>query len=145
VNASDRLLAYLIGSLALMGLTLAFVRYALPSFGELTSRGAQALIRDSVRSQAAVQNRLRQGAPAADDSGNAETQKALEERRKNAASLAHQEAAAREAARKEVAWKDFFQRSAQCAIEENQTHVECVNEYIRARRDFDHRWSFGQL
>jgi len=51
----------------------------------------------------------------------------------------------REAARKEAAWSQFFQRSPKCAIEENQTSVDCVNEYIRARRDFDSRWRSGQL
>jgi hypothetical protein len=58
---------------------------------------------------------------------------------------ARRAAVEREAARKEAAWKDFFHRSPRCVVEDNQTSVECVNEYIRAKRDFDRRWDAGQL
>jgi hypothetical protein len=32
-----------------------------------------------------------------------------------------------------------------CAVEANQTSVDCVNEVIRARREFDRRWAAGEL
>jgi restriction endonuclease Mrr len=145
-GAHDRLLAYVIGSLVILGLALALVRYVAPSIGEQTSRGSQALIQDAAKAQGAIQARSRQNALPTDDSRNAEARKkASEEPRVNGDSVAQHRAAAREAARKEAAWRDFHQRSARCAIEENQTTVECVNEYIRARRDFDHRWDSGQL
>jgi hypothetical protein len=82
----------------------------------------QALIEDAVRARASIDARSRQ-----------------------AATPTEAERKAREAARKEAAWKDFFHRSPRCEIEANQTHVECVNEYIRTRRDFDQRWDAGQL
>jgi len=145
-GAHDRWLGYVVGSLVMLGLALALVRYVIPSIGDQTARRAQALIRDAVKAQAAVYPRSRQVAPPADDSRSAEAQKkAIQQAPVHADSIAQQAAAAREAARKEAAWKDFFQRSARCAIEQNQTSVECVNEYIRARRDFDHRWDSGQL
>jgi hypothetical protein len=118
----SRPIAYFVGVVVFFGLSFACVRYVVPSFGEWVSHAVQALIENAVRTRAAIDARSRQAATPTD-----------------------QERKAREAARKEAAWKDFFKRSARCAIEANQTDVECVNEYIRARRDFDHRWDAGQL
>jgi hypothetical protein len=117
-----RLIAYFVSLVALLGLTFACVHYLLPTLSEQVSRGAHALIEDAVKARAAI------GAPSW-----------------QAATPDHETRKAREAARKEAAWKDFFRRSPRCAIEENQTSVECVNEYIRTRRDFDSRWEAGQL
>jgi hypothetical protein len=44
---------------------------------------------------------------------------------------------------KEAAFQAYFHRSDHCAIEANQATVPCVNEYIRARREFDQRWNEG--
>jgi len=117
-----RLIAYFLGVVAFLGLTFACFHYFLPTLGEQVSRGAQALIEDAVRARAAIDARSRQ-----------------------AATPTNEERRAHEATRKEAAWRDFFKRSPRCAIEANQTDVECVNEYIRARREFDHRWDAGQL
>ena len=51
----------------------------------------------------------------------------------------------RDAELEEAAWHRFFQRSPKCAVEANQTSVDCVNEVIRARREFDRRWAAGEL
>jgi hypothetical protein len=120
-NKSTRQIAYSVGVIAFLGLILACLYY-MPTLGEQVSRAAQALIESAVRARATVDARSGQAATPTDA-----------------------ERKAREAARKEAAWKDFFQRSPRCAIEANQTSVECVNEYIRAKRDFDDRWGAGQL
>lgn len=136
----------MVGTLAILGLTFGLIHYLLPTLGEQASHRAQGLMQDAVKAQAALQARSRQSAPPAEDVQKVEPQKkALEERRADAESLARQEAQAREAVRKEAAWQAYFKRSATCAIEANHTNVDCVNEYIRARRDFDHRWESGQL
>ena len=96
--------------------------------------------------RAAIEARSRLSTPSPDDAREAEAQrKAMQELQTNGQSTAQQEAAAREAARTETAWQAYFQRSPGCAIEANQTSVECVNEYIRARREFDRRWAAGEL
>lgn len=115
-NTGRPFLTWFGGIVVLLGLTVAAVHYLLPTQSGQVLQAAKALI-----------------------------QRAVGDRRTDAKSLTPQQAAAREAARKEAAWKDFFQRSPRCVIEDNQTSVECVNEYIRARRDFDHRWESGQL
>lgn len=54
--------------------------------------------------------------------------------------LAQRRAAAEEARRNaadsEAAWKRFYQPSERCRSPEGATSVECVNEYIKARREF---------
>jgi hypothetical protein len=115
--------AIVIGVVAFVGAIFALVFYDVPpTLGEQASRAVHALIEDAVRVRAALNTRSRQAVMPTDA-----------------------ERKAREAARKEAAWKDFFKRSTRCTIESNQTSVECVNEYIRAKRDFDQRWDAGQL
>ena len=105
------------------GATFALVFYDMPpTLGEQASRTVHALIEDAVRVRAALDTRSGQAVMPTDA-----------------------ERKAREAARKEAAWKDFFKRSPRCTIESNQTSVECVNEYVRAKRDFDQRWDAGRL
>lgn len=63
-------------------------------------------------------------------------------------SSAVQAAADRERARqraeaaKEAAWAAFYQPSEECL---KQTSVECGNEHIRARREFERKYAAGQL
>ncbi|HEY4368532.1 MAG TPA: hypothetical protein VGN07_14945 [Steroidobacteraceae bacterium] len=47
-----------------------------------------------------------------------------------------------EAAQKERAWRAYFHPSSACAV---TVSVECGNEHIRARRDFDRRYAAGEL
>jgi hypothetical protein len=121
-RALIRRMAQSVGLVVFVVGSLAVGYHFLPTLGNQASRGVQALIENAVRVRAAIDARTGQ-----------------------AATLGDKERRQREAARKEAAWKDFFKRSPRCAIEANQTTVECVNEYIRAKRDFDHRWDAGQL
>jgi hypothetical protein len=51
-----------------------------------------------------------------------------------------------EAARKEAAWRAFFQPKKVCDNPPDfDTQVECGNAYMRAKRDFDARWERGEL
>jgi hypothetical protein len=47
-----------------------------------------------------------------------------------------------EARRKDQAWVRFFQRSDECL---RTSSVECGNQYIRARREFERRYSAGEF
>jgi len=129
---ADALVACLVGTLGILGLTFGLIYYLLPILREQASRGPQVFIQDATKAPPGIQPRSRQSSPPPDNIRKTE-------------SPAQQKAAAREAERKETAWRSYFQRSPGCAIEANQTNVECVNEYIRARREFDHRWDLGQL
>jgi hypothetical protein len=50
--------------------------------------------------------------------------------------------AADEVARKNTAWEKFYRRSAKCS---DAGTVDCANEFIRARRAFEVKYSAGQL
>ena len=57
-----------------------------------------------------------------------------------------EQAAVEAARRKERAWQRFYQRPDFCA--DNPTAalmVQCANQYIRARKDFEERYSAGRL
>lgn len=78
----------------------------------------------------------------------AETQRAQLEtqaaqlRADSAAALAEQQ----EAARKETAWRAFFQPKKVCDNPPDfDTQVECGNAYMRAKRDFEARWARGDI
>jgi hypothetical protein len=121
-RTSSRWMASAVGVIAFLILTFACLTYLWPTLSGQISRGVQALIEDAVRVRASIDARSRQ-----------------------AATPTEAERRTREAARREAVWKDFFHRSPRCVIEANQSSVECVNQYIRARRDFDQRWDAGQL
>jgi len=49
------------------------------------------------------------------------------------------EAAHRAAAEQEAAWKRFYQPSARCREPAAATSVECINEFVKAKREFEER------
>lgn len=77
--------------------------------------------------------RARRTALQADAAAEAEARRQREE-------LARQQAAAdeirRAAAESEDAWKRFYRPSERCRTPDSATSVECVNEYVKARRAF---------
>lgn len=131
--------ARLIVGLALLALLGALLRYALPASDEPAARGAMGVVERAVSaatSQAKVLwDRVREAL------GAVLTTKAQRQALKERQRKAH----LRDAEREEAAWDRFFQRSPKCAVEANQTSVDCVNEVIRARREFDRRWAAGEL
>jgi hypothetical protein len=71
---------------------------------------------------------------------------ALEAEMKQRAREAAEQAAAEAARRKERAWERYYQRPAFCS--ENPTSaqlIECANQHIRARRQFEELWASGRL
>lgn len=64
-------------------------------------------------------------------------QRALEDARR---------AALDEAARRERAWAKFYKRAPNCDNNPNQEQlVECANQHIRAKRQFDEAYVAGKL
>jgi hypothetical protein len=71
---------------------------------------------------------------------------ALEAEMRQRARETAEQAAVEAARRKERAWQRFYQRPDFCA--DNPTAalmVQCANQYIRARKDFEERYSAGRL
>jgi hypothetical protein len=47
--------------------------------------------------------------------------------------------------RKGAAWQRFYQPSETCRADPNRGSIACVNEYMRAKVEFEKRWFAGQL
>jgi uncharacterized protein HemX len=62
-------------------------------------------------------------------------------RQKEAQMLKQQ--AALEVARKEAAWRRFYQKPPWCDSAESQAFVECANGFIRATREFELKYAKG--
>jgi hypothetical protein len=143
-GAGHRVWPWLIGALALLALLAGLVRYALPALGEPASRGAVAVVEHAL---SAAISKTEAKAEALWDGARRAVRAALktQAQRKALEDTQQRRADAREAERREAAWQRFFQRSAKCMVEENQTRVDCVNEFMRAKREFDRRWAAGEL
>jgi hypothetical protein len=50
-----------------------------------------------------------------------------------------------QADRKGAAWQRFYQPSETCRADPNRGSIACVNEYMRAKVEFEKRWFAGQL
>lgn len=46
---------------------------------------------------------------------------------------------------KEAAWSRFYEPSPNCMNPDRRGTVDCANEYIRAKTDFEQRWNAGAL
>jgi len=139
-GTGHRLWPWLIGVLGLLALLAGLVRYALPAFGEPASRGAVAVVEHAVSAATSKAEALWDGARRA-----VRAAMKTQAQRKALENTQQRRADAGEAERREAAWQRFFQGSAKCMVEENQTGVDCVNEFIRAKREFDRRWAAGEL
>ena len=115
-----------------------FVNQAMAQFNnsilQITSQSQRSMelhqARAAASQQAALEQASRQRAEA-------------EARLKELEMLKHQ--AAVEAARKEAAWRRFYQKPALCDIAEGQAFVECANGFIRASREFELKYAKGQV
>lgn len=54
-------------------------------------------------------------------------------------------AAFAEADRREAAWQAFYVRSEFCRSPDNRTTMECANEHLRAKKEFEQRWADGKI
>ena len=104
-------------------------------------------------------NKELQERSAAERRARAEAQR-IEEERMAAGELARRQEAARRtqeaaeqarreqaaAAAKEQAWREFYKPPAKCADPADwDTQVECGNSHIRAQKEFETKWSRGEL
>lgn len=102
------------------------------------ARKREAAERAELQRQAAEEaaERARRIALQADAAAEAEARRQREE-------LAQRQAAAEQARRAaadtEEAWKRFYRPSERCRSPDGATSVECVNEYVKARREFASR------
>lgn len=71
--------------------------------------------------------------------------KAQAERERNAAQQDAIDAANRAADAKEAAWKKFYAPSTNCQSYDSRATMECANEHVKAKREFDALWAAGKL
>lgn len=50
-----------------------------------------------------------------------------------------------EAARREASWAKFYVPSPFCKNPDNRATMECANEHLRAKKEFDRKWAAGEL
>lgn len=55
------------------------------------------------------------------------------------------EQAAAEKAKREAAWAKFYRPSSECQTHESRATMRCANEYARAQKEFNQRWSQGTM
>jgi hypothetical protein len=67
------------------------------------------------------------------------------ERRAREAEIARVAAVNAEVARREAAWKKFYVPSAACKNPDNRNTMECANEHLRAKKEFDKKWAASEL
>ena len=76
----------------------------------------------------------------------AEQQSRLEKAALQRATEEARRAAIEEAARKERAWARFYKRPPHCDNNPNQGQmIECANQHIRAKRQFEEAYAAGKL
>lgn len=102
------------------------------------AREREAQARAEFERQAAqeAEERARRAALLADGQSEAEARKQREEMARRQAAMA---AAHRAAAETEDAWNRFYKPSERCRDPAAATSVECVNEYVKAKREFQVR------
>lgn len=50
-----------------------------------------------------------------------------------------------ETARREASWAKFYVPSPFCKNPDNRATMECANEHLRAKKEFDRKWAAGEL
>jgi hypothetical protein len=102
------------------------------------AREREARAREEHERQAAEEaaERARRASLMADGSSEVQARKQREEMTRRQAAI---EEAHRAAAQTEEAWKRFYRPSAACRDAAAGASVECVNEYVRAKREFEMR------
>jgi len=128
-----------LGLLAVLGAVrwyqLQAVRTAIEQVGKTTSAASQQMV-ERARAQAEEQARRAEAERAA---------KAAAQRQAHDAELARVAAAQAQAERREKAWQSFYKPSAACRNPDNRATMDCINEHIRAKREFEKRWQAGEL
>ena len=102
------------------------------------AREREALARAELERQAAEEaaERARRASLMADGSSEVQARNQREEMTRRQAAV---EEAHRSAAQAEDAWKRFYKPSAACRDQAAGATVECVNEFVRAKREFEAR------
>lgn len=106
------------------------------------AREREARAREEQERQAAEEaaERARRASLMADGSSEVQARNQREEMTRRQAAV---EEAHRAAAQAEDAWKRFYKPSTACRDQAAGATVECVNEYVRAKREFESRQVVG--
>lgn len=59
--------------------------------------------------------------------------------------IAAAEKAAAEKTRRDAAWAKFYRPSPECQTHESRATMRCANEFARAQKEFQRRWSQGAM
>lgn len=116
-----------------------------PGAGIVTPPAAASAVEATPAPVAAVSPPVAAAAATAAET-NAQQLSALEAEMRQRARETAEQAAVEAARRKERAWQRFYQRPDFCA--DNPTAalmVQCANQYIRARKEFEERYGAGRL
>ncbi len=111
------------------------VRAAIEQVGKTTNAASQQVL-ERARAQAEEQARRTEAERAA---------MAAAQRQAREAELARVAAAQAQADRQEKAWQSFYKPPPPCRNPDNRTTMDCINEHIRAKREFEKRWQAGEL
>ncbi len=111
------------------------VRAAIEQVGKTTNAASQQVL-ERARAQAEAQARRAEAE---------RTAKAAAQRQAQEAELARVAAAQAQADRREKAWQSFYKPSPACRSPDNRATMDCINEHIRAKREFEKRWNAGEL
>ncbi|HOX90734.1 MAG TPA: hypothetical protein P5163_19610 [Rubrivivax sp.] len=99
----------------------------------------QALALEMAR-QADQQNEAHRAKQAA-----AREQALVAQRQANQIAMARAAEAQAAADRREAAWNRYYKPSAPCQNPDNRATMDCINEHIRAKREFEKRWQAGEF
>lgn len=75
----------------------------------------------------------------------AREQALVAERQANQVAMARVAEARAAADRREAAWSRFYKPSPPCQSPDNRATMDCINEHIRAKREFEKRWQAGEF
>ena len=143
-QALDRATKFIISGILVPAL---FVIIAFALLKQVTTVATRELTNNMQRQSAAVMERAK--AQQVDAAGQAAEARRAQLDARAAQTRTEMEAARLEqqaAARKEAAWQVFFKPKKVCDNPpDSDTQVECGNAYMRAKREFEDRWTRGEI
>ncbi len=124
-----------VSAACLMGLLSWYQRFVLQTATETVAKTTGAIQKQAQDVAAQAQARAER-----DKAERAEAQ-----RRQAQAEMDRVAALNDEVARREASWAKFYVPSPICKHPDNRATMECANEHLRAKKEFDKRWPAGDL
>jgi E3 ubiquitin-protein ligase DOA10 len=139
-------LAVMVGSVIAYFLIEAVERWRISQALQEMNRQSVAMMKNAQEEMSwrmAEERRLKMAAILEEQARKAEQDRANAERLRIEVQRKKEAIAAEEA--KELAWKKFYTKPAHCDVAVGSTLVECGNQYIRAKREFEQKYAKGSL